>query len=138
MASCPDQKVGRQLILHRGLHPLVLDPPSSPSNQPLDAVDMSKCAGFCQAGDTIIVAYRDYDSPAKDLALKIITVWKEQSLFVLFRFVLSPLGLCGGPLDSLWQLVKYSKYLVRMYTRYTVYVYTYFAANLCIVWHIRR
>nr|AIT70004.1 pyruvate kinase [Saccharina japonica]AIW62933.1 pyruvate kinase [Saccharina japonica] len=74
MASCPDRKVGRQLILHRGLHPLVLDPPGPPGKQPLDAVNMAKCAGFCQAGDTIIVAYRDYDSPAKDLALKIITV----------------------------------------------------------------
>ncbi|CAN0558183.1 unnamed protein product, partial [Laminaria digitata] len=74
MASCPDQKVGRQLILHRGLHPLVLDPPGSPSSQPRDAVNLAKCAGFCRAGDTIIVAYRDYDSPAKDLALKIIKV----------------------------------------------------------------
>nr|AIT69988.1 pyruvate kinase [Desmarestia viridis] len=74
MCSCPDQKVGRQLILHRGLHPLILDPPGSPSEQPRDAVDLAKCAGFCTPGDTVIVAYRDYDSPGKDLALKVLKV----------------------------------------------------------------
>lgn len=53
---------------------MVLDPPSSTRNQPADAVEVAKCAGFCQAGDTVIVAYRDHDSPAKDLSLKILTV----------------------------------------------------------------
>lgn len=74
MCSCPDQKVGRQLILHRGLHPLVLDSSSSSSQQPRNAVDLAKSAGLCKAGDTVIVAYRDHDSQERDLALKIITV----------------------------------------------------------------
>lgn len=73
MCICPDRKVGRQLILHRGLHPVVLDEPDSPSTQ-ADAVQLAKGAGFCKAGDTVIVAYRDHVSPAKDLALKILVV----------------------------------------------------------------
>lgn len=74
---CPDQKVGRQLILHRGLHPVVLDAVESPATQ-ADAVELAKNAGFCKAGDTVLVAYRDHASPAKDLALKILVV-REQA-----------------------------------------------------------
>lgn len=70
---CPDQKVGRQLILHRGLHPVVLGPTEAPASQ-VDAVELAKNAGFCKAGDTVLVAYRDHASPAKDLALKILVV----------------------------------------------------------------
>ncbi len=70
---CPDQKVGRQLILHRGLHPVVLDASDSPASQ-AEAVELAKNAGFCKVGDTVLVAYRDHGSPAKDLALKILIV----------------------------------------------------------------
>lgn len=73
---CPDQKVGRQLILHRGLHPVVLNPAEAPASQS-DAVELAKNAGFCKAGDTVVVAYRDHASPAQDLALKILIVRKE-------------------------------------------------------------
>ena len=73
---CPDQKVGRQLILHRGLHPVVLGPTEAPGSQ-ADAVELAKNAGFCKAGDTVLVAYRDHASPAKDLALKILVVSGE-------------------------------------------------------------
>lgn len=75
MCMCPDQKVGRQLILHRGLHPVVLDEADSPASQ-AEAVELAKNAGFCKAGDTVLVAYRDHASPAKDLALKILIVRK--------------------------------------------------------------
>lgn len=125
MASCPDQKVGRQLILHRGLHPLVLDPPGSPGRQPLDAVDMAKCAGFCQAGDKIIVAYRDYDSPAKDLALKIITVSLEGTKMICLcsasiRFASFPFffSWVGGPLGFLVQLELL--HVIRTSTTYAI------------------
>lgn len=77
MCMCPDQKVGRQLILHRGLHPVVLDPADAPASQ-ADAVELAKNAGFCKAGDTVLVAYRDHASPAKDLALKILVVRRKQ------------------------------------------------------------
>lgn len=70
---CPDVKVGRQLILNRGLHPVVLEPPGSLCSQ-AEAVELAKGAGFCKAGDTVLVAYRDHKSPAKDLALKILIV----------------------------------------------------------------
>lgn len=70
---CPDGKVGRQLILHRGLHPVVLNPPGVAHSQS-EAVELAKRAGFCKAGDTVIVAYRDHASRAKDLALKILVV----------------------------------------------------------------
>lgn len=83
MCSVPDQKVGRQLILHRGLHPLIVSPPSSLHKQPRDAVHLAKCAGLCKAGDTVIVAYRDYDSPEKDLALKILKVREEREKITL-------------------------------------------------------
>ncbi|CAM9980675.1 unnamed protein product, partial [Pylaiella littoralis] len=73
MCMCPDVKVGRQLILNRGLHPVVLEPPGSLCSQ-AEAVELAKGAGFCKAGDTVLVAYRDHKSPAKDLALKILIV----------------------------------------------------------------
>eukprot|EP00903_Cladosiphon_okamuranus_P007582 g7355.t1 len=74
MCMCPDQKVGRQLILHRGLHPVVLSPTEALASSQADAVELAKNAGFCRAGDTVLVAYRDHASPAKDLALKILVV----------------------------------------------------------------
>lgn len=74
---CPDQKVGRQLILHRGLHPVVLNEAEEPATQ-ADAVELAKNAGFCKAGDTVLIAYRDHASRAKDLALKILVVRKQQ------------------------------------------------------------
>lgn len=61
---------------------MVLEPPGSPSEQPREAVELAKCAGFCHPGDTVIVAYRDYDSPAKDLALKILTVRKGEMRYI--------------------------------------------------------
>lgn len=58
---------------------MVLDEPDSPSTQ-ADAVQLAKGAGFCKAGDTVIVAYRDHVSPAKDLALKILVVRERERL----------------------------------------------------------
>ncbi|CAM9582084.1 unnamed protein product, partial [Ascophyllum nodosum] len=74
MCSCTDLKIARQLVLHRGLHPLVFEHPAKPSEQPHAAVEMAKSGGLCQPGDTVIVTYRDHDSPEKDLTLKILKV----------------------------------------------------------------
>ncbi|CAN0391691.1 unnamed protein product, partial [Scytosiphon promiscuus] len=51
----------------------VLNPPGVAHSQS-EAVELAKRAGFCKAGDTVIVAYRDHASRAKDLALKILIV----------------------------------------------------------------
>nr|AIT69976.1 pyruvate kinase [Ishige okamurae] len=74
MCSCPTQKLGRQLILHRGLHPVVLESDNPANAQPREAVRVAVSAGFCKLGDTVIVAYRDYQATHKELALKIIEV----------------------------------------------------------------
>lgn len=76
MCSCPTQKIGRQLILHRGLHPLVLDDQGPSCKQPHEAVRIAANAGLCVPGDTVIVAYRDHErrSGSDELALKVVTV----------------------------------------------------------------
>lgn len=76
MCSIPTQKVGRQLILHRGLHPLVLDEKAPACKQPHEAVRIAANAGLCATGDTVIVAYRDHErkSGGDELALKVVTV----------------------------------------------------------------
>lgn len=79
MCSCPTQKIGRQLILHRGLHPLVLDDQGPSCKQPHEAVRIAANAGLCVPGDTVIVAYRDHErrSGSDELALKVVTVAEE-------------------------------------------------------------
>nr|AIT70013.1 pyruvate kinase [Sargassum thunbergii] len=74
LCPCPDIKVARQLVLHRGLQPLIFDHPSKPSEQPHAVVELAKSGKFCQPGDTVVVAFRDYDSIDKDLTLKILNV----------------------------------------------------------------
>lgn len=73
LCSCPTQKLGRQLILHRGLHPLVLENQSPSQEQPRAVARVAASAGFCKPGDTVVVAYRDYQTPDEEVALKIVT-----------------------------------------------------------------
>jgi len=52
---CPSEKLGRQLIIHRGIHPVVGLSGTSPYKKPLVALKDSVTLGFVKPGDEVIV-----------------------------------------------------------------------------------
>ena len=71
---CPSLKVGRQLNLSRGLHIIVGDYSLPLHEIPRAALEDAAKLGFCQPGDTIVVAARedDPDLKAETRSLRII------------------------------------------------------------------
>lgn len=55
LAFCPTAKLGRQLMLHRGIHPIVGLEEVSLAKRPNIAVRNAKAMGFVQAGDNVVV-----------------------------------------------------------------------------------
>ena len=55
LSFCPSAKVGRQLMLHRGVHPIVGLAGVTLSKRPEVAVADAKAMGFVQSGDTVVV-----------------------------------------------------------------------------------
>jgi pyruvate kinase len=67
LCFCPSQKIGRQLMLHRGLHPIVMSTGSSASdsdvnNKPANAIAQAVAMGFVSANDTVVVIAKE-DEP---------------------------------------------------------------------------
>nr|AIT69996.1 pyruvate kinase [Dictyopteris undulata] len=75
VCACPTEKLGRQLILHRGLHPLVMDSDNSPGLQPEDAVRAAASVGFCGPRDTAVAVYFDHEKASgQQLGLRVVRV----------------------------------------------------------------
>jgi pyruvate kinase len=55
VAFLGEAKVGRQLILHRSIHPVVAMRHEEPSQRPTRAVQHAKDMGFCAAGDRVVI-----------------------------------------------------------------------------------
>jgi pyruvate kinase len=66
LCFCPTQKVGRQLMLHRGLHPIVMSDSAASSsdtnNKPADAIAKAVAMGFVSTNDTVVVIAKE-DEP---------------------------------------------------------------------------
>lgn len=71
---CRTEKEGRQLILHRGLHPVVIDKKGPVHFQPEEAVRVASSVGFCAARDTVIAAFADDGGSGPRLSLRVMTV----------------------------------------------------------------
>jgi pyruvate kinase len=73
---CPTVKVGRQLTLCRGLHAIIGAYDIPVHERPRAAVEAAAKLGFCQAGDTIVVAARedDPDLRAETRSLRIVKI----------------------------------------------------------------
>jgi pyruvate kinase len=55
VAFCQSEKLGRQLMIHRGIHPVVGLSGTSPYKKPLLAIKDAVKMGFVQPGDEVIV-----------------------------------------------------------------------------------
>lgn len=55
VAFCPHEKMARQLIIHRGVHPVVMLPGMSPSKRHLVAIKDAVTLGLIEPGDEVIV-----------------------------------------------------------------------------------
>jgi len=55
VAFCPSEKVGRQLMIHRGIHPVLGASGISPSKLPSQAIKDAKQMGFVDAGDEVVI-----------------------------------------------------------------------------------
>lgn len=79
---CPTEKLGRQLILHRGLHPIVIDDERSTSVDLGEAVRKARAMGFCGPRDTVIAAYFDHGAAdGHELSMRVITVSLERASY---------------------------------------------------------
>merc|ERR1711862_563716 len=52
---CPNEKLAKQLILHRGIHPVIQLPGTTHSKKAISALRDSKDLGFVQPGDEVVV-----------------------------------------------------------------------------------
>lgn len=80
LAFCPSAKVARQLMLHRGVHPIQIDDVLtgvSEEKRPARAIHYAKQLGMVQEGDGVVVVTREMacDELTTDFAsMKIATV----------------------------------------------------------------
>jgi len=65
---CSSSKVGRQLIIYRGIHPVVRQfHDVLPGKRPARAIQYAKELGFIQAGDDVVIVCVDSDADVGDL-----------------------------------------------------------------------
>lgn len=74
VCACPSEKVGRQLIIHRGLHPLVIDHDDAARLDPNKAVNAAISMGFCGPRDVVVAVYLDQKASGQEPTLRVITV----------------------------------------------------------------
>jgi pyruvate kinase len=76
LAFCPSPKVGRQLMLHRGVHPIVGLEGVSLSKRPEMAVQNAKSMGFVQSGDHVVIVTNEdfYEGLERTATMKIAVV----------------------------------------------------------------
>ena len=75
LAFCPSAKLGRQLQLYRGVHPIVevLDG-IKPSDRPVHAVEEAKKMGFLQQGDEVVIVGMDDEPLGRTATMKIVSI----------------------------------------------------------------
>jgi len=76
IAFCPNYKVGRQLQIHRGVHPIVGSKGLETYERPAAAVSDAKEMGVLLSGDNVVVVMTDKDSVHTDrfISMRIATV----------------------------------------------------------------
>jgi len=76
VAFCPNYKVGRQLQIHRGVHPIVGSKGLEPHERPAAAVSDAKEMGVLRSGDNVVVVMADKSSVYTDqfISMRIATV----------------------------------------------------------------
>lgn len=82
VAFCPSAKVGRQLIVHRGIHPVVGLLGTSVHQRPFAAIKDAKAMGFVESGDDVIVVSVDGSSEGMGMCaiMKIATVPSDEEM----------------------------------------------------------
>ena len=73
---CPTKKMARQLILNRGIYPVVGLQSLSETEKPGAAVSEATKMGFVQPGDTVVVIYSDSSATGRSAHFAISTVPK--------------------------------------------------------------
>eukprot|EP00466_Bigelowiella_natans_P003318 jgi/Bigna1/43086/e_gw1.72.54.1 len=72
MAYIDNAKIGRQLIMHRGVHPLYFKPDDAKQGTPDEAVRKAIEFGFCVSGDTVLILQSiEQDNGSHDVAMRI-------------------------------------------------------------------
>ena len=75
LAFCPSAKIGRQLQLYRGVHPIVGLKGISEAKRPEHAVEEAKRMGYLSPGDqVVIVTMEDGAGLGRTATMKIATV----------------------------------------------------------------
>lgn len=76
LAFCPSAKLGRQLMLYRGVHPIVGLEGVSLSKRPETAVRNAKAMGFIKSGDHVVVVTNEdfYEGLERTATMKIAKV----------------------------------------------------------------
>ena len=73
-AFCPSAKLGRQLMMHRGIHPIVGLQGISAAKRPEHAVDEAKQMGYITSGDEVVIVSMDDDNLGHTATMKIAVV----------------------------------------------------------------
>jgi len=80
LAYVEDAKIGRQMILHRGVHPLLFkrkEGSPSPSDSPDVAVKTAIDFGFCVPGETVLILQSIPNEKGHDVAMRIRKVGED-------------------------------------------------------------
>jgi pyruvate kinase len=75
VAFCPHEKMARQLMIHRGIHPVMMLPGTSNSKKPLVAIKDAMSLGLVEKGDeVIVVAVETCDVVGNYASMKVVVV----------------------------------------------------------------
>lgn len=75
LAFCPSEKLGRQLTIHKGVHPIIALPGTSRYKRTLSALKDATKMGYLETGDQVVVVAVDIDDDyGKHATMRVVTV----------------------------------------------------------------